>query len=294
MITELSRILLFPGFLFTLFIGLLYMGIDRKIAARLQNRIGPPIIQPFYDAVKLFTKDTVKPKNSSWIFTYAPIVSLAALLTTSALLPILGSLYLDIDNIFLVIYFLLFSSVLMAFGALDSGNPYAITGAIRKITLLLATDLPIIIVFFVPVVLVKTFSIEAIALSGMLASSLPLATIALLICLQGSMHKAPFDLPDAPQELIAGMYTEYSGALLGIIELAHAAKSFVLISLSILLFFGGAQTIAIFLAKFFALGLLVTLIRAIFARLKIAQTLKFYWLIVAPLALIDLLRMVLL
>jgi NADH-quinone oxidoreductase subunit H len=299
MLEELIHIFVYPGFLFALVLGLFYLGVDRKLVARFHNRIGPPIWQQFIDVIKLFSKETIKPKLASGFFLLAPAVSLAALLTVTLMLPILGSVvYSSFDNVILVIYFLLLSFVFTALGGFSAGNPFSTVGSVRKITQMLAVEFPFLVALFTTTLVVGSLSLTDIVqyqfANDYLAFSLPFATIAFLIAVQGELRKTPFDIPDAKQEIVAGPYREYSGSGLALFELVHAVKFVIIVSLAVILFFGGANTIHWFLFKFFSLSILITVIRVLFSRIKIDQTFKFFWLFVGPLALIDLLRVILL
>jgi NADH-quinone oxidoreductase subunit H len=295
LIQELTRLFIFPGFFFALFLGLLYLGIDRKLVARLQNRIGPPIWQNFIDFVKLMSKETIRPGLASGFFLASPMVSFASLLTLTLALPLLGSVvFTNFDNVILIIYLLLLSSVFIAFAGFSSGNPFSVIGSMRKITQVIAVEFPFLVALFTATIVASSLSLTQImsfqTQNSYLALTIPLSAIAFLISVQGALHRTPFDIPDAKQEIVAGMYTEYSGAGLALFELIHALKFFILISLTVILFFGGASTLWIFLLKFLSIGLLLTLLRAIFSRLRLEQMFKFYWLLIGPIALIDLLR----
>ena len=285
--------LVFPGFLFSIVFGLLFMGIDRKVYARMQNRIGPPIWQPFMDFIKLLSKETIKPALASWLFLLMPAVSCAAILTIMVLLPV-GN-FLDIENSLIpIIYLLLMSTTFTILAGFSSENPFGATGAIRNLVQFFAADFPLLVALFVPVVALGTLSVSEIASQGALFKYIPLATIAYLVAMQAELQRVPFDIPEAKQEIVAGLYTEYSGAGLALFELLHAFKFLALSSLAIFMFFGGAASIWIYLLKLLLIMLLITLIRAIFARIKISQVLRFYWILIGPLAVIDLIRVMLL
>lgn len=295
MLEQLLEILVYPGFMFAAVLGLLYLGVDRKLLARLQNRVGPPVWQNFLDFFKLMTKESLKPEGTSSLFFASPTMVLAALLAATLAIPIVGSVVFPaLDNVILIMYLLLMASAFTIIAGFSSGNPFAVVGAVRKLGMMLAVEFPLLVALFVAVMAAHSLSLTGIMMfesaNGMLALSFPLATIAFLIAAQGELARAPFDIYEAKQEIVAGPYTEYSGGALAVFELAFAIKFFVIISLAVVLFFGGAATLWMFLVKFFAIGILITFIRAIFARLRIAQALKFYWLFVGPLALIDLIR----
>ena len=82
-------ILIFPGFLFCVVFGILLAGLDRKLVARMQKRVGPPILQPLFDFLKLCGKETIVPRQANKkVFLAAPVIGLASLLVTSLVLPL--------------------------------------------------------------------------------------------------------------------------------------------------------------------------------------------------------------
>ena len=132
--------------LFGIVFGLLYKGIDRKIAAHMQGRIGPPIIQPFRDVRKLFTKENIVPENAiPWIFNLAPLVGLVATISILLYLPIGGFSPIDslhegfiFGDLILILYLLIIPSLAMVIGGFSSGSPYAIVGAQREMATMIA------------------------------------------------------------------------------------------------------------------------------------------------------------
>ncbi|MEM2669457.1 MAG: NADH-quinone oxidoreductase subunit H, partial [Candidatus Bathyarchaeia archaeon] len=119
-------------------ISLLFEGLDRKIHARMQKRIGPPVIQPFYDLIKLFSKEKIAPATSSArVFETMPMIAAAtSLLGASILLS--GILYGSsiIGDLILVMYLLAMSSIALMVGGSASGNPYGAVGFSRKMSMM--------------------------------------------------------------------------------------------------------------------------------------------------------------
>ena len=145
---------------FGIILGLIYKGIDRKLSARMQGRIGPPIRQPFRDIVKLFTKENIIPENSiPWIFNMAPFIGLVS--TISILLfipiggfePVLGGLLTDsygnpliYGDLILILYLLLIPSLAMVIGGFASGSPYSTVGAQREMATMISYEFPLAII----------------------------------------------------------------------------------------------------------------------------------------------------
>ncbi|PIV63647.1 MAG: carbon monoxide-induced hydrogenase proton translocating subunit CooK, partial [bacterium (Candidatus Ratteibacteria) CG_4_9_14_3_um_filter_41_21] len=137
--------LIFPGFLFTAVIGCLASWIDRKVTARVQWRVGPPILQPFYDLVKLSGKETIVPRGGAKLtFLTTPIVALSAITLVSTLTwrVLLSPQTTFIGDLIVVIYLLTIPSIALIISGAASGNPLASLGASREMKLILGYELP--------------------------------------------------------------------------------------------------------------------------------------------------------
>ncbi len=161
-------VLIFPGGLFALGLGLLIKGLDRKVAARLQRRVGPPLLQPFFDLVKLAGKDSLIPaEGHGGLFRWVPLAGPAAMALTAAMIPIAG-VYRPSSGLgdLLVLFYLLAvpAVVLMRAGA-ASGSPFGALGFSREMTMMIAYELPILLVLLSVAVAVGMARGDAIALS---------------------------------------------------------------------------------------------------------------------------------
>ncbi|OIO37322.1 MAG: hypothetical protein AUJ76_00660, partial [Candidatus Omnitrophica bacterium CG1_02_41_171] len=198
--------LIFPGFLFTAVIGCLASWIDRKVTARVQWRVGPPILQPFYDLVKLSGKETIVPRGGAKLtFLTTPIVALSAITLVSTLTwrVLLSPQTTFIGDLIVVIYLLTIPSIALIISGAASGNPLASLGASREMKLILGYELPFILAIFVPVI--KANGI--IRLGDLLAwqganhiflGSLSgfIAFIVAILCMQAKLGLVPFDAPE--------------------------------------------------------------------------------------------------
>ncbi|MEM5871532.1 MAG: complex I subunit 1 family protein [Candidatus Aenigmatarchaeota archaeon] len=281
------ELFIFPGFLSAFIIGFLYMGLMRKLAARMQHRIGPPIWQPFFDFFKLMSKENIETKDSfPLITTLCPIISFAALLTVAMFIPIAFSNPLSFEgSLIMVIYFLVIASVFFAIAGFAAGNPFASVGSIRELTQLFAYEFPFIIA------LLTVGIATSFVLTPYLAYQYPFALFAFLMGALGKLSLPPFHIPEAEQEIVAGPLTEFSGPKLAMFELAKAAAYWVIISLGAVLFLG-AHDLFSFAVNSLVILFLLIIFRVVFARLRIDQAFRIYWFIVAPLALIDLIRVI--
>ncbi len=267
--------------LFGIFFGLIYKGIDRKISAHMQGRIGPPIIQPFRDVRKLFTKENIVPENGiPWIFNLAPVVGLIASIALLLYLPIGGFDPLAgglvggtaYGDLILILYLLIIPSLAMVIGGFASGSPYATVGAQREMATMIAYEFPlaIIIVSFAwllgsPTVgesLPHVFSITTITanpiwvsvgLLGFVGAGILL--FVLLLVTPAELSKIPFDSPEAETEIAGGLFTEYSGRNLGIFYMADGVKTIVMATLVVALFFPWNLSPIIGVEGFLGIGL---------------------------------------
>ena len=309
-LTVLGYILIFPGFLFCFLAGMLLSGIDRKLVARMQKRVGPPILQPFYDFFKLMGKETIVPAAASrTVFLMAPLVGLAALVVIQLFIPIFSfQAFSGVADVIVILYLLLIPALAIIMGGAASGSPYAGVGLSREMVTVIACELPLVLVLLavgktVGAALGKglTFSLTDIAAyqaaNGSLickASMIP-AAIAMLLVIPGETGSHPFDAAEAETEICEGMLAEYSGAPLGVYKLSHSIKILTLTTLFTALFLGGLGTGILFVDGLilFAISVVLTvvcisLVHAVTARLKIEQIFKYYWTVVSGLALISL------
>ncbi len=311
--------------LFGIIFGLLYKGIDRKISAHMQGRIGPPIRQPFRDVRKLFTKENIVPENAiPWIFNLVPLLGLVATISILIYLPIGGFSPIMSwgGDLILILYLLMFPSLAMVIGGFSSGSPYAIVGAQREMATMIAYEFPLaIIIISIAWKLTQMGSENVFALSTIAGTPVwnnvtgPLGFIgfailllALVIVTPAELSKIPFDSPEAETEIAGGLLVEYSGRNLAMFYLTDGVKTVVMASIIVVLFFpynlsalpllgleGGSYVayaidIFFYLLKVFLVILFsVTLIRVAIARLKIDQIVYTYW---VPLTLLSLVGLI--
>ena len=301
-------ILVFPGFLYCFAAGTLLNGIDRKIYAKMQKSIGPPILQPFYDFMKLMGKETIVPAEANKpVYLAAPVVGFVALVTISLFLPVFGFTAVGgTADLIVIIYLLTIPAVALIVGGAASGSPFAGVGVSREMVAVLSYELPLVMVLLAVGREAGdgavTFSMANIAAyqaaNGAMIThwSMIPAAIAMLLVVPCEVGCHPFDVAEAETEICEGPLVEYSGAPLGVFKLNYYVKQLVVSGLFAALFLGGAGTgiLAldglIFFAECLAVTLVsMTLVRAVTARLRVEQVFKFYWTVVAGLALVSLL-----
>ena len=306
----LGYVLIFPGFLFCFLAGMLLCGIDRKLVAKMQKRVGPPILQPFYDFFKLCGKETIIPAAASkTTFLMAPLVGLAALVVIQLFIPVFSfSAFSGMADVIVILYLLLIPAMSIILGGAASGSPYAGVGLSREMVTIISCELPLVLVLLAVAKTVGSamgtglcFSLSDIAayqaMNGSLITRISMlpAAAAMLLVIPGETGNHPFDAAEAETEICEGLLAEYSGAPLGVFKLSHAIKMLTLTSLFVTLFLGGLGTgivaldaIILFLLCVVLTAVSISLVHAITARLKIEQIFKFYWTLVSGLALISL------
>ncbi len=292
------------GFILTAVIGLGASWLDRKVTARVQYRVGPPLLQPLIDIVKLLGKETLIPEGASRIaFLTAPVVGLASVITVSALLWAnnLTPANTFMGDLIVTVYLLLIPSLSIIMGAFASANPLASIGASREMKLILSYELPFALVILVPVIHaglslklgdILIFQTE----NGVVVGSVSgiLALIVAILCMQAKLALVPFDIPEAETELAGGVLIEYSGAALAIYKLMKNMLLFVLPFFVIILFMGGIRFEGIHILwgilKYVGLVALITVIRNTNPRIRVDQVVKFFW---GPVTLLALLSVIL-
>jgi NADH-quinone oxidoreductase subunit H len=306
-------ILIFPGGLFALALGLLLKGTDRKVIARLQRRVGPPLYQPALDLIKLAQKETLIPTTANELaFRLAPVLGLTGVLVTAAVMPIGGvwSGVSGLGDLLILLYLLPIPAMALMLAGGASSSPYGALGFSREMCVMFAYEMPLIAAFLAVAVRVggtagRLFSLDAImayqqAHGPFLLDPVMLpAALALLVFIPGTMGSGLFDIPEAEPEVIEGPLLEYSGPLLAVFHLMSAVKLVVVLELAVALMWpnalpvGGGIGVMVNLAwhvvKCLALLMVsVTCFRAATGRLRLDQGFSFFLKYVSPLALLSL------
>lgn len=182
-------------------------GVDRKITARMQNRRGPPVLQPFYDLGKLLSKRPMLLNELQVVFAAASLLFHAAGL----------ALFVAGGDLLVAFFISATGSVCLALGAFSARSPYSYVGGQRELVAILAYE-PVLFLAILAIGLESSFLVSGIG--GGLIYSLPLVLLALVPVLVILLEKSPFDVPVAHQELMSGPYVEYSGPYLAIMNVA--------------------------------------------------------------------------
>jgi len=277
-----SSILFWPGLLTGAVFGWFMLWMSRKITAQLQGRQGPPFYQPLFDFWKLAGKKTIIPKGVNRTIFYAlPVVSLVSVILALALLPLPGSGAFSFEgDLVLLIYLLEVPALMDILAGYVTRSVYAQVGSTREAILTIAYNLPFLSALIALALRLKTFRLSSFA-SAPISIATVLAAITLLIALLAQLKVNPFSIPNAEQEIVAGIHVEYNGLPLALFELTHALEISALVGLIACLFIG--QFAAIYMKLLILLlvsGLVILLINIIAAgtaRLKVQHAFRFYW-----------------
>lgn len=295
------NILVFPGLLFLSCFGMVAEFVDRKLYARLQNRIGPPWYQPEADFIKLLAKEDIIPAEADHaMFKALPVLALAAVVTSFVYIPLWSrsALFSFEGDIVVVLYLLTVPTLTFFLAGWYSTSLFSTIGAVRTLTQLFAYEVPLFMGILSPAVIAGSWSLSGVAYFYGVhplywIANLP-GFLVCLMALQGKLEKAPFDIPDAETEIVGGTFTEYSGRLLAFFRMAIDVELVVGAALMAAVFlpFGlglpAAAGFVLFVVKVLVIVALLAVLRTVIARLRIDQMVEFCWKYLATAALAQL------
>lgn len=273
----------------------LLAGVIAKTKARLQGRIGPRVLQPYYDAIKYIRKDAVFSTYHSWLTRITPYITLAATIVSGLVLPIIGNGFGIFSDVLLFIYLFAIARIFTALAALDTASSFGGMGASREMALNTVIEPAFVLALLAIIIQTKTTNFLSM-LNELSASpfyvSLPyfLVFVAMLLVVLGETGRIPMDNVDTHLELTMiheGMVLEYSGRYLGLMQLSSIIKQFIFIALFVILFipFGqpdvvgfGSAMFAIFLItlKIFLVGIFISIIEMMYAKVRLYQVPKLF------------------
>jgi NADH-quinone oxidoreductase subunit H len=287
---------IFPGGLFLIVLALAYEYLDRKLIARYQNRVGPRWFQPLADLIKLLAKEEVTPKGVDAIFfVLLPILALAGALTASLYIPLFGlaPAYSLPGDLVIVLFLLGMMTICLGLAGANTEDRFSLIGATRTLTQLFSFEAPFLLALLGPAIMANTWQISQIqdaAIASKWWFILPqcIGFVVAMVGLMGKLELAPFDAPEAESEIVAGALTEYSGRGLALFRLGKDIELVLGLTLIAAFYLGGLTNPIWFLVKTLALLVIVALLQALFARLRIDQTVGLWWRLGALLALVQL------
>lgn len=315
-------------FLLSLGIAAYQTYFERKLAAWIQDRVGPDragpfgILQPIADGVKMFLKEDFTPMNADkWLFILGPGIAMFTSLITSAIIPWGPNLHLFGRDISLQVAEINIG-ILFAFGVISIGvygimiggwasnNKYSLFGAIRASSQMISYELAMGISAITIIMISGSLDLRAIVESqhGMNWNIFyqPVAFVVFFVCALAETNRAPFDLPECENELIGGYHTEYSSMKLGLFLFSEYVAMFVSSAIMAILFFGGynfpgmdalkdspnllaAIGVGVFFIKIFFFIFVFMWIRWTIPRFRFDQLMHLGWKVLIPIALVNML-----
>ena len=292
---------------FSLALVIFTIWMERKIYARIQDRLGPNrvgpwgIFQTFPDMIKIFTKEYITPDGADKVvYNLAPILTVSAVILLWAVIPfapkVVGT---DVNvGVLYVVAIGAIGTLGIIMAGWSSNNKYALFGAFRTVSQMVSYEVPMVLALLVPVLLGHTMGINSLvqAQSVWFVVLSPLAALLFFLSSQAEIGRAPFDLLEAESELVAGYQTEYSGLKFGMFYVGEFLHAFTISALTASIFLGGWRGpwaeqlpilgVAYFFVKTFVVYFLVIVLRITMPRLRIDQMLNFNWKFLTPIALV--------
>jgi formate hydrogenlyase subunit 4 len=294
----LAPLVLFPVAATVLVFGLLLKGADRIVVARLQRRVGPPLLQPFFDILKLMSKQSMVPIGAPrTLFLALPMIGACSMCLAIALVPIVGVYEPNgqFGDLIVLLYLLTVPAIVLMLAGSASGSTFGAIGFSREMSLMLAYEGPLLLV------LISVAMKTGLAQGDLITFSLmdivhyqqdngsflfdpwmwP-AVLAYLSIIPANLGIPPFDIPEAESEVLEGPLCEYSGPALALFKIMSTMKTMVVLALGIVMFIPGNATgmmaLIGFVFKCLILFLLTkSLLRASVGRMRIDQAFLFYF-----------------
>lgn len=283
LLINLLAVLFFPAGATLLLTGLAFEWLNRKMLARFQNRVGPRWFQPLADVLKLLAKEEVVPeKVDARLFVLLPILALSGCMTAALYVPIwgIGPLANFPGDLIITLFLLSLLTMCLGLAGANTLDRFSVVGATRAFTQLFSYEAPFLLALLGPAFVAETWQIDEIMAYGSghwLILTQPIGFIVALIGLIGKLELPPLDAPEAETEIVAGSLTEYSGRGLALFRLSKGVTLVLGLSLISALYLGGLYSPLSFLLKTVALLIVVVVLEALFARLRIDQSVGLWW-----------------
>lgn len=292
-------LLIFPGGLFLMNVGLFYEWVDRKLVARYQNRVGPRWFQPLADSIKLLAKEEIIPDGvHKGLFLALPVIALTGALTAALYVPLFGfePAFNFKGDLIVTLYLLSMITLCIGLAGANTLSRFTIVGATRALTQMFSYEAPFLLALLGPAIAAGSWNVSEINAYASeniwLILAQPIGFIVALVGLMGKLELPPFDAPEAETEIVAGALTEYSGRGLALFHVGKNVELVIGITLIIVFYLGGVSNPLEFVLKTAGLILVITALQAMFARLRIDQTVGLWWRIGALMALLQLLAII--
>lgn len=302
---------------FCLLIVILLIWLERKVLARIQDRVGPNrvggrygLLQTVADVLKLLSKEVINPSGADRIsYNLAPLLIVMAAVLMWAVMPFAPGV-IGADLNIGVFYFLAISSasvMTLLLAGWGSNNKYALLGAFRAVAQLVSYEVPMILALLVPIILARTMStvgiIDAQAIPFLFV--VPLSALIFYVSALAETGRTPFDLLEAESEIVAGFHIEYGGMKYGMFMLAEFISTLFMSGLFATIYMGGYRFFGLetyvsadgypygrivglvaFFAKMFTVYFVFIWIRGTLPRVRVDQILSLNWKFLVPLSLV--------
>lgn len=311
MISNLIAFIVFPGALFAVVLSVILVWMVRKFAARMENRVGPPFLQPLYDFSKLLAKERVYPGESQkYLLRFLPIFQFFIALTMSFFLPVLtpeGLISFEGDVYFFIFLLGIHGSSAFFIGWL-SNNPYGYSGSGRAVMIELSLEIPLSLSIAGMAVISRSmristmteyaaihlFAFESLGSSLLLIPWLILLVVSLISTL-GALEYNPFSAGHAETEIVAGWMTELTGPDLALVKLAEFLNLMNLSGLIAAIFLGGPPVFDLgastwivsflgFIVKVMVVVFLLAFLKTVSGRMRVDQTTEGMWKYLLPIS----------
>ena len=302
---------------FCLLIVIFLIWLERKVIARMQDRIGPNrvggrygLLQTVADVIKLLIKEDITPAGADKLaYWLAPFLTVIAALLIWAVMPFApGVIGVDLDiGVFYVLAISSASVVALLLAGWGSNNKYALLGAFRSVAQLVSYEVPMILALLVPILLARSMSTVSIVEAQTIPFIfvVPLAAVIFMISALAETGRTPFDLLEAESEIVSGFHVEYGGMKFGMFFLAEFISTLFMSGFFATIFLGGYRffglenivigdgwaighllSFIVFFVKMFMVYFVFIWIRATWPRVRVDQILNFNWKFLVPLSLV--------
>jgi len=293
--------------LLVIVVALILIWLERKVAGRIQMRLGPMVVGPYgllqsvADAIKLLTKEDLRPDTADrWVFELAPFVAFMPSVLTLISLPFTADLF--VRNLELGLFYIVAVSGLSIVGLLMAGwgsaNKYALLGAVRAAAQLISYEIPLVLAILGVAMVAGTLNLADIVNGQGRVPYIawqPLGFAIFIIATLAELYRNPFDIPTADSEIVGGPFIEYSGIRWAMFFFAEYINVFVFSVLGSLVFLGGWNwplgnevgwplQVVLILVKTSAMLFLFMWLRVSLPRLRIDQLMSFCWQVLLPFA----------
>ena len=274
-----KAVLAVAAIIFAPIVGAIIAGLDRKLSARMQSRLGPPLLQPFYDTIKLFSKEPLALHRQQIMYA---VLHLVFMILTIVML-ILG------QDLLMILLIHAFSTICLIIGAMSVRSPYSWIGSQRKILQMMAYE-PVLLVLILAINLKNNSFMASEVMAGdqPLLLTMPLLFLAFVCVVAIELEKSPFDVAGshhAHQEIVKGITLEYSGPFLGILEISHFYE--IAMFFGLIMCFWHTNMLVAFLLETLVFVFLIVLDNA-FSRLTSGWMVRYMWTVPLTLSLANL------